>query len=132
MRYTKYNTELRRWEVPCCWKEDGERLTFHFREEPGEVITGSKDGPIQLPGMIYVSGGVIDRLAELEAMQMEAPFERRTTDLFIQGYLETDTFYHCPRCGLNYGNLSELKRRGRFRYCMKCGQALDWPKETGK
>ena len=70
MRYTKYNPDLGCWEVPCLRKMDGSAITFKVRVDPGDCFYDGYDGygvmTHQEPGLTYVLGEVIDRLAELE------------------------------------------------------------------
>lgn len=79
MRYTVYNPELDRWEVPILHKFDG-TPSLIVRRDPGEPYTDGLGAVIgYYGGGDYVSGDIIDRLAELENM-VEAKKEAKAND----------------------------------------------------
>lgn len=69
MRYTVYNPELGKYEVPLLFREDGTPMLITIRREMGEAYTDVFGVVLdQLPSLDYISGDFIDRLAELENM----------------------------------------------------------------
>lgn len=70
-RYTRYDFDLKRFVVPCLYKEDGTQITFCTKEEPAEIIDyqnlrGETIRVCRSPALTIVWGEAIDRLAEYE------------------------------------------------------------------
>lgn len=132
MRYTKYNPELKIWEVNTPIPI--ESLTI--RKEMGDTYDGATgEVTYQGPDRFYLSGPLIDRMAELENAQASAvapvrhgrwlPYFEDVEVYNSGGFTERkQTGWICGKC----------KRKSSFvkmhrPYCSECGAIMD--KEEG-
>lgn len=65
-RYTRYDSELERYVVPCFYKADGSNISFLVKTEPAEKISNNRSYIMLAPPLGIIFGEVIDKLAYYE------------------------------------------------------------------